>query len=123
MAKKSDAPTTEQRVEMVYRLVLDGWNSVQIVQNISKKWVVTSRQAYNYVRKARTRIKKEAAKSQKNALERHIIARAQLLKDTNSGRFKLEILKDEAKLLGLYAPKEIKITEPVILRVKGFDDI
>ncbi len=33
-----------------------------------------------------------------------MISRAELIKNASSDRFKLEVLKDEAKLLGLYAP-------------------
>jgi hypothetical protein len=107
MAKKASAATIDQRIELIYRLILDGWESTAIVQNPSVKgWGITDRQIRQYISRARTRMKKELAKYRKVALEEHIAARRKLRREASDGRLALEVLRDEAKLLGLYAPEK-----------------
>ena len=107
MAKKSDAAEIERRIEAVYRLILDGWDSTAIVQNsTSRGWGVKSRQIRGYIRRARTRMKDELEKYRLVALEEHVAARRKLRKETSDERVKLEVMRDEAKLLGLYAAEK-----------------
>lgn len=107
MAKKSDAAEIEKRIELIYRLILDGWDSTAIVQNTAVQvWGVKSRQIRGYIRRARTRMKKELEKYRKVALEEHVAARRKLRKETHDERVKLEVMRDEAKLLGLYAAEK-----------------
>lgn len=107
MTKKSDAATVEQRVEMIYRLILDGWDSTAIVQNNAVRgWGLKVRQVRNYIKRARNRMKRELEKYRLVALDEHIAARRKLRKETHDERVKLEVMRDEAKLLGLYAPEK-----------------
>ena len=111
MAKKSDAATIEKRIELIYRLILDGWESTAIVQNTTVRgWGVNARQVRTYIRRARKRMSDELEKYRQVALEEHIAARRKLRKETHDERVKLEVMRDEAKLLGLYAPERKEIT-------------
>jgi hypothetical protein len=113
MAKKSDAAEIERRIEAVYRLILDGWDSTAIVQNsTSRGWGVKSRQIRGYIRRARTRMRAELEKYRLVALEEHVAARRKLRKETHDERVKLEVLRDEAKLLGLYAAERKEHSGP-----------
>lgn len=111
MAKKASAATIDQRIELIYRLILDGWESTAIVQNPTvKAWGLKNRQVWAYISRARTRMKKELEKYRKVALEEHIAARRKLRREATDGRLALEVLRDEAKLLGLYAPEKREIS-------------
>lgn len=115
MGKIADKATVEQRIELVYRLILDGWESTAIVQNSTvKAWGLKNRQVWAYIGRARTRMKKELAKYRKVALEEHIAARRKLRREASDGRLALEVLRDEAKLLGLYAPEKKEISGTVV---------
>ncbi len=65
-----------------------------------------------YIAKATLIIKEQAANIMENAFEDHLVMRDSLrlaaLKDGDK-RLAHEILRDTAKLLGLYAPKELKV--------------
>jgi len=105
MTKKADAATIEQRIELIYRLILDGWDSTAIVQNSTVRgWGVKVRQIRNYLARARDRMKAELAQYRETALEEHIAARRKLRKESRDERVILMTLQDEAKMLGLYAP-------------------
>lgn len=129
MTKKADAATIEQRIELIYRLILDGWDSTAIVQNSTVRgWGVKVRQVRNYLARARKRMSDELAQYRQTALEEHIAARRKLRKNSRDERVILMVLQDEAKLLELYAPNkhehsgpggapiQAKITEIIIER-------
>ena len=109
MTKKASAATIDQRIELIYRLILDGWESVAIVQNKTvRDFNVKERQIRRYIQRARDRMDKELEQYRVGALSEHIAARRKLRRDAKRAKDKLDILKDEAKLLGLYAPDKLQ---------------
>lgn len=104
-----------QRVDAVYLLMLRGVNSTQILQSITTEWSLSERQAYNYLHKAQERLEEEAKIFREHALAEHIALRRQLRRDAmdkDDSRFVLDVLKDEARLIGLYAPDKVAPTTP-----------
>lgn len=118
---KADNATAAQRVEVVYRMLLQGWSHPQIVQNTSKSWGCTERQVYNYIEKARKRIDEAAAQYRAEAFSEHLMARRELRKDTTDARLKLDILKDEAQLLDLYPAKRLTVDWREKLKANGIN--
>ena len=112
MANKSTQAQFSERVRIVFELLLSGTPRVDIIRYSSDNWGVTSRQCEKYMAKATQVIKDEAAKIMENALEDHLVMRDNLrlqsLKDGDR-RLALEIMRDTAKLLGLYAPKKLDV--------------
>ena len=98
-----------QRVESVRQLILAGNDTPRVLQAVTEKWGVNNRQAWNYVRDARTNIlaiTKEARPylvAEHLAIRRDIRRRAQKVGDLQA---ELLAAKDEAKLLGLYPTDE-----------------
>ncbi len=112
MANKSTQAQLAERVRIVFELLLSGTPRVDIIQYSSKNWGVTGRMCDKYIAKANELIHAEATKIIENAFEDHLVMRDSLrlaaLKDGDK-RLAHEILRDTAKLLGLYAPKELKV--------------
>lgn len=118
---KVDNATAAQRVEVVYRMLLDGWTNTQICQNVSKSWGCTDRQSYRYIEQARKRIEEEAAKYRADAFSEHLMARRELRRDSKDKRLTLDILKDEAQLLDLYPAKRLTLDWREKLKQHGID--
>ncbi len=112
MANKSTRAQLSERVRIIFELLLSGTPRVDIIEYGRKNWGVRRAMADQYIAKANELIKKEAAKIIENAFEDHLVMRDSLrlaaLKDGDK-RLAHEILRDTAKLLGLYAPKELKV--------------
>jgi len=115
VTKKADKIEYEQRVDVVLGLMARGWRKVRIVQNVSKTWDVTSRQAYNYARSAEKRIAAIGQRKREGLLD-ELLARHDDLRDKGYGdrdhRLVLDVDKEDAKLLGLYPPTKIAPTDP-----------
>ncbi len=113
MAKKSNLAQVEQRIRIVYELLLSDTPYVDVVRHGSQEWGVSRRMIDKYAQKARLLIFEEAAQMRQNAMEKHLAQRALLrykaLKDGDK-RLAFEILKDESKLLGMYAPDKTHAT-------------
>lgn len=110
-----DKRTAMLRTEAVYRMILDGWTTEQIVQNVSRQWEITVRMARKYLARALQRIKEEAEKDQAALLAEHLAARRHLrreAKQANDLRLVSELLRDEARLLGLYPAERREIDIP-----------
>ena len=106
---QTDSIGAEQRVDTIYLLILQGHRIPHIVQKSSKKWGVSERQVYYYVRRAQTLIREQAERVRQEAFDEHLMARRLLRKlahDANDERLAFDILKDEARLLGLYAAEQ-----------------
>lgn len=110
MATKADKLTVEQRVEAVYRLILDGWTSEQIVQNSSKSWRVTDRQVYKYIEKAWERIEAVAAPERAEHHRRAVAAHYQMLREAKTIKEKATVWAALSRLLGLDAPKAVEVS-------------
>ena len=98
-----------QRVETVRQLILAGNETPRVLQGVTEKWGVTDRQAWNYVRDARTNILAISAEARPYMLAEHIAIRRDIRRRAQkAGDFQAELLaaKDEAKLLGLYPADE-----------------
>ncbi len=113
-ANKADAYTTETRVDAVRLLLLKGQEDTpRLVQDIASKFGVNTRQAYNYVAKAKRQIEDVGAIDRAYRTAEHIAIRRDIrrrARDDNDLRMELEAAKDEAKLLGLYPPSVTEIT-------------
>ena len=109
--RQADKEQTQQRVEVVYRLILQGDSIPNIVENCGKTWGVKKSQAYGYVKRARTLIRKEAERIRTQAFDEHLAARRRMRKeahDAKDGRLAFDLLRDEAKLLDLYPAQKSK---------------
>jgi hypothetical protein len=123
---RADKATVKRRTTYVYKELLRGVRATDLVQSVSVNWGVTTRQAWNYVRRANTIIKKEAQKVRASAFSYHLLARQLLRKEADEmgdRRLVLDILKDEAKLLDLYPSTKVQIepwkSEIIDLLVRG----
>jgi len=108
-----DKERVRQRVEVIYRLLLQGDSLKNIVQNSAKTWGVSEGQGYEYARRARALIKKEADRVRKEAFAEHLIARRRMRKEAHDAADKwlaFAILKDETKLLDLYPATKQDVT-------------
>ncbi len=109
---KADKITYEQRVNQVLSLIHRGWDSAKIVPNISSAWNVTDRQARGYVQSARTRIAKLYEHKRRHMVS-EILARHDDLRDKGYANadygLVLDTDKEDAKLLGLYAPERHEV--------------
>ncbi len=112
MAKKSTQAQLAERVRIVFELLLSGTPRVDIIEYSRKNWGVRRAMADQYISKANGLIHVEATKIIENAFEDHLVMRDNLrqaaLKDGDK-RLAHEILRDTAKLLGLYAPKQLEV--------------
>ena len=109
MATKADKLTVEQRVEAVYRLILDGWTREQILQNTAN-WRVSERQRDSYIAAGNARIEATAAPVRAEHHRRAVAAHYQLLREAKTVREKLAVWQALAKLIGLNAPDELVVT-------------
>ena len=107
---KADKLTVEQRVEAVYRLILDGWTTEQILQNAAKSWGIKDRTGYDYIDRAWQRIEAVAAPERAEHHRRAVAAHYQLLREAKTVREKLAVWQALAKLIGLNAPDELVVT-------------
>lgn len=123
--RKADRVTKEQRVEAVYRLLIDGWTREQILPQIAK-WGIKDRMQRNYIAEARDRMKETTALEREMIFAEHIAARRQLRRDAKTVKEKLDVLKDEAALLGLYPAKAVEVSGkdggPLVLQMTWGDN-
>jgi len=105
--KKKRATNGElaKRINTVFQLICDGWDDQALVPFISKEWDLGHRQARNYIYKARARLAEITDECMVSALGQAIAARRELRRKSQDPEFKLRILQDEAKLLGLYTER------------------
>jgi len=103
---RADAHTAETRVDAVRVLLLKGHEDTpSLVQGIAERFGVNTRQAYNYVAKAKKQIENVGAIDRAYRLAEHIAVRRDIrrrARDAEDLRMELAAAQDEAKLLGLY---------------------
>lgn len=118
MSKKSPANVVAARVEKVYAMRLGGAEFHDIVQFASapeQAWGVSGRQVRNYIRQADQLMAERVEKRADLLLSRHLLQRRTLFaRCVEAGDYSaaLNVLKDEAALEGLYAPKKVALTDP-----------
>ena len=110
MATKADKLTVEQRVEAVYRLILDGWTVEQICQNMSKSFRVSDRQVYRYIDAAWERIKAVNEVELSEHKRRAVAAHYQMLREAKTVKEKATVWAALSRLLGLDAPKAVEVS-------------
>jgi len=118
------AALLQKRINYVYRELLEGALPSDLCRFMTDTWKVTNRTAERYISRAQDKIKSEAKAARKDLFEYHFMARRQMRKevwDLGLHRLAHQILKDEAELFGLYAPKEIIVTWQEQARAAGYD--
>lgn len=113
MAKKATKAQMEQRIRVVYELLLADTPRPDICQYVAKNWGGSGRTADRYIQRANELIIQEANRMRENALEKHLAQRASLrnkaLKEGDK-RLAFDILRDETKLLGIYPAEKREVT-------------
>ena len=106
---KADKLTKERRVEVVYRLILNGYNTAQILQDTSE-WRVSERQRMSYIAEAWKRIEIVNEVDLAEHKRRAIAAQYQLLRECKTVKEKAIVWAAIARLLGLDAPKAVEVS-------------
>lgn len=99
-AESADRTTT------VYRWILEGVPSFEIVQKCADAWGIGERQAREYIAKATDLLREESAKRAETSLEDHITLRWHLYRracEVGDTKTAAMIAKDIARLQALYA--------------------
>ena len=112
MAKATRAQQ-EQRINELIPLLVQGVGRRDIVQYATKKWGCNSRQVDTYMARARAVLMEMLDDQRASALAEHIEARRLIRKAAFAAgdyRLALEVMRDEAKLWGLY---EQRITHSI----------
>jgi tRNA A37 threonylcarbamoyladenosine modification protein TsaB len=111
MARKPTAAEYQKRINEVYLALINGSSRQDIHRYASKKWGANDRSTDALIARARKRLDEEAAEYRATAMAEHLAARRQLRKQAAQDKDKrlvLEVLRDEAKLLGLYEPEKVQ---------------
>ena len=106
---KADKLTKERRVEVVYRLILNGYNTAQILQDTSE-WRVSERQRMSYIAEAWKRIEIVNEVDLAEHKRRAVAAQYQLLRECKTVKEKAIVWAAIARLLGLDAPKAVEVS-------------
>lgn len=107
----------ELRVNAIYALVVDGISTARILLFASQeaKWGVSERSVKSYIAEATKRMEALAKPRHKRELARALARRQDLWernKKVQDYKACLEVEKDRAKIMGLYAPEEHRLTGP-----------
>lgn len=131
---RADAHTAETRVDAVRVLLLKGHEDTpSLVQGIADRFGVNTRQAYNYVAKAKKQIGEVGAIDRAYRMAEHIAVRRDIrrrARDDGDLRMELAAAQDEAKLLGLYPADRHEVTgegggpvqTEIVIRYANADD-
>lgn len=109
IAQKRQRVTKAQlrrRINKVYKLLLQGWTYTDLIQFSSKEWGISPRQTSKYIAAATKEIEETAIEVRQNAFNELLASHKEMKKTANSAmdlRLVLDIDKEDAKLLGLYA--------------------
>jgi uncharacterized protein YoaH (UPF0181 family) len=118
--RKADAATAAQRVERVYRLLLDGYSTGQIVHFAAQSWHINARQAKTYIARAREQIASDAITERKEALDLAVMTLRELYRQAFAARkysAAAAILDQQARLLGLYPATRNAVQGELCIRV------
>lgn len=112
LTRKANAAEREKRINTVYELILRGYPTPVILQNIAP-WGLSPRQNQYYIRWATKRIREVAAAAQQQAVTQMLARHADLRSRMYSAAQYADVLKvdqEDAKLMGLYpAEKAINL--------------
>ena len=102
---RSNKAEIEERVLYISRLLLEGKSTKEICRIASEKWKISRRQIERYIASAYKNWYKEFEKRRRTILEYHVALRMNLYRisyEQKNYPICLQILKDLAKLEGLY---------------------
>ena len=137
--KKVDSVEKEKRVYQI-SLMLRRKPVSFIVQYITENWKLEKRQAYKYIALARKEWQKYFTNIKKAGISYHISQLMELKDQAYSRKVYLgkgdnkeaviiadlglvfEITKEEAKIMGIYAPEKLDIKQEVIINITGEDE-
>ena len=110
----SDKREIENRIAIISNQLLSELTNQEILQYASEKWGVSDRQVRTYIRRCYDLWHKIFVMKRKRNLGYHLAKRADLYKQAYSKKqwnICLEIIRDEAKLAGIYPAEKHKIEE------------
>lgn len=100
----------KRRVNAVYRLLIKGYSSEEICENMRSTWGVSDSQIRRYIADAQDRIDAEAAVDRRERWN-EVMARLRIMRrEAKTIKEELGILREEAALAGLYPPKSVMVT-------------
>ena len=105
VSSKTTKVAIEKRILHISQLLLEGKRTQEICRNMSEKWQISKRQVERYIASSYKLWHKELKNQTKKILDYHIALRMNLYRiayEEKNYRNCLEILKDLAKLEGLY---------------------
>lgn len=105
--RRGKAADIEARVQAVYLLLVSGTRYDEIVAYGAETWKLGERIIHKYINRARVMMKEEAAAIRANFLENALARHKSMIHQalvTGDARLALDIDKEDAKLLGAYAP-------------------
>ncbi len=129
---KSGKAEIENRVTTLYHLLMQQTTYKAICQYASQTWEVTDRQTARYLEKAKQLMAKEFAAVRREAFNEQIAVQRNLFRNAYNERnwwLCLDILKDQARLLGCYPAKvsELEVvrqlTEAEVLPLEALERI
>ena len=106
---KADKLTKERRVEVIYRLILGGYNTAQILQDTAD-WPIKQRQRESYIAEAWGRIVAVSDADLSEHKRRAVAAHYQMLREAKTVKEKAIVWAALARLLGLDAPKAVEVS-------------
>jgi len=110
--RRTDKAEKERRIDFAYRALLGGATASDLCHFMSESWGVSYRQAARYLRDARALIAEQACDEHAYRFAEALMARRQLRREAHQAgdlRLVLDVLRDEARLLGLYPPARHEI--------------
>jgi GNAT superfamily N-acetyltransferase len=102
-----------ERVEIVRDMLLRGHRASAVVKFLTTKQGLGERQAWEYVKKAHQAMESAFQEANRTAMAEHLDVRRDLRKQgyaEHDYRLVLEVMRDEAKLLGLYPKVRIGVS-------------
>jgi len=114
---RSNKAEIEDRVLYISQLLLEGKRTKEICRIASEKWKISRRQVERYITSSYKNLHKEFEKRRKRILDYHIALRMNLYRiayEQKNYPICLQILKDLARLEGLYDDIEIPLKEHII---------
>lgn len=103
---------TAARVSEVTARLLAGEAATAVADWACAEWHISNRQAWRYVARARDGVEQEAAEARKTAFAETLLAIRALRRramEASDWRLALDVLREEAKLLGLYPRQPVEV--------------
>ena len=117
IGKRTDKIELDKRVRSVQEWMMSGNSTSDIITQCMNKWDITERQSYTYISKAYKAFLKISEDTIEERRSFHIETRLKLFRDlrdkniNKSAAVAIDILRDIAKLEGLYVEKsEVDLT-------------